>query len=127
MKIFRLAFCFILSSLGLTSALGAVLWIQNPEKDLGDVDIEMQDSIYWTYEFKNLSKSPAVFTKADVGCGCSRIIYPKDTIPGGAHGFITVVLGIKDQKGKFEKYFSLFDHNGEFYVMTLSGNAIIKE
>lgn len=122
---------FLSSSLLLLSSLSAAyagtFWVSNPDKDLGDVYVEMQDSIFWTFEFKNISNEPAIFTKEIVGCGCSRMFYPKDTIPAGGHGFITVVLGTEGQNGAFEKTFCLFDQKDDFYVMTLSGNAIVPE
>lgn len=117
---------FLLLS-SLSAAYAGAFWVSNPDKDLGDVYVEMQDSIYWTFEFKNISKEPAIFTKEIVGCSCSRMFYPTDTIPAGGHGFITVVLGTEGQNGAFEKTFCLFDQKEDFYVMTLSGNAIVPE
>lgn len=127
MKPLRFVSSFLLLFGGLTVAQGGVFWIDHPDKDLGNVNVEMQDSVYWTFEFKNLSQEPAIFTKEIVGCSCSRMFYPKDTIPAGGHGFITVVLGTEGQNGAFEKTFCLFDQKEDFYVMTLSGNAIVPE
>ena len=100
------------------------LKVINPDKDLGDIDISVQDTIYWTYEFENISDKPVVFTREMVGCSCSRIVYPHDTIPAGSKCFVTVVLGIEKQHGSFEKNFCLFDQYDGFYSLTLSGNAL---
>lgn len=123
MKALRFLSCLTLLAGGLAVAHGSSFRILNPDKYLGNVKVSMQDSIYWTYEFVNNSSEPAVFTREVVGCSCSRMFYPHDTIPAGGHGFVTVVLGTEGQSGHFEKTFCLFDQQNEFYVMTLSGEA----
>lgn len=127
MKNHRFLLCLLLVLGSLSAANGGVFRIQNPDKNLGNIHVEMQDSVYWTYEFENISSQPAIFTQEIVGCGCSRMFYPHDSIPAGGHGFITVVLGVDGQNGSFEKTFCLFDQSGDFNVMTLSGFAIVKE
>lgn len=65
--------------------------------DFGKVDAG--EKVTHTYSFENTGSEPLIISNAKGSCGCTVPDWPKEPIPVGGSGEITVVFDSKNKKG----------------------------
>ncbi len=65
--------------------------------DFGKVDAG--EKVSHTYSFENTGSEPLIISNAKGSCGCTVPNWPKEPIPVGGTGEITVVFDSKNKKG----------------------------
>jgi hypothetical protein len=55
------------------------------------------------YHFKNTGNAPLMISRAEASCGCTVPSFPKEPIPPGAEGDITVQFDSHNRKGHQQK------------------------
>ncbi len=68
------------------------------EFDFGTVD--EGEKVSHSYTFKNTGDEPLILSNAKGSCGCTVPKWPKEPIPPGEDGEITVEFNSKNKKGK---------------------------
>jgi len=71
------------------------------EFDFGVVDAG--EKVTHVYEFTNTGNEPLIISNAKGSCGCTVPSWPKEPIPAGETGEITVQFDSKNKKGKQSK------------------------
>lgn len=71
------------------------------EFDFGSVD--QGEKVTHTYAFTNTGSEPLIISNAKGSCGCTVPSWPKEPIPAGETGEITVQFDSKNKKGKQSK------------------------
>ncbi len=66
--------------------------------DFGKVD--EGEKVSHTYAFSNTGKEPLIISNAKGSCGCTVPKWPKEPIPPGGTGEVTVEFNSKNKKGK---------------------------
>ncbi len=56
-----------------------------------------------SFRFKNTGNNPLMIAKTDVTCGCTVPDFPRDAVPPGADGEITIVYNSSGKNGYQEK------------------------
>ncbi|MES2795199.1 MAG: DUF1573 domain-containing protein [Bacteroidota bacterium] len=74
--------------------------------DLGK--IKEGEKIKHTYEFINTGNAPLQISYANASCGCTIPSWPKEEIPVGGKGAITVEFNSKNKAGKNFKKVSVY-------------------
>jgi len=80
-----------------TVPVGPLTSISFNESEFDFGDIEEGEKITHKYDFKNTGSEPLVISKAVGSCGCTVPDWPKEPIPAGETGTITVQY---DSRGK---------------------------
>ncbi len=68
------------------------------EFDFGTV--QDGEKVSHTYTFKNTGEEPLILSNAKGSCGCTVPSWPREPIPPGGEGEITVEFNSKNKKGK---------------------------
>ncbi|TAE91241.1 MAG: DUF1573 domain-containing protein, partial [Bacteroidetes bacterium] len=71
------------------------------EHDFGK--IKEGEVVSFEYKFKNVGKSPLVIEDAKATCGCTKPKYPKEAVPPGGSGKISVTFDSKGKQGFMQK------------------------
>ncbi len=71
---------------------------EETEFDFGTVNDG--DKVAHTYKFKNTGNEPLILSNAKGSCGCTVPSWPREPIPPGATGEITVNFDSKNKAGK---------------------------
>jgi Protein of unknown function (DUF1573) len=66
------------------------------------------EKITHVYEFENTGKAPLLISYANASCGCTVPSWPKEEIPVGGKGAITVEFNSKNKAGKLLKKVSIY-------------------
>jgi hypothetical protein len=74
--------------------------------DLGT--IKEGEIVKHTYEFVNTGTAPLQISYANASCGCTVPSWPKEAIPVGGKGAITVEFNSKNKEGKLYKTVSIY-------------------
>lgn len=51
------------------------------------------------YKFTNDGTAPLIITEAKVECSCTKVVFPKDPVPPGGSGVVTVIYDSKSARG----------------------------
>lgn len=93
---------------------GAVITWEEQSHDFGD--IYQGDKVEHTFTFKNTGNEPLIITNVQVSCGCTTPKgWPRDPIPPGQTGEITVSFNSTGRTGK------------QYKPVTLVTNAVNRE
>ena len=65
--------------------------------------IKEGDVVTHEYKFTNTGTSPLLIAKAQAGCGCTVPSFPKEPIPPGANGVISVQFNSANKPGHQQK------------------------
>ena len=64
------------------------------------------------FPFTNQGSTPLVINRADVSCGCVKVIYPQEPVMGGKKGTIQVNVDVRLLNGFFAKKILIFSNPG---------------
>lgn len=94
------------------------------EHDFGNIKEEDGDvKAYFT--FTNVGNTPVLVTKVETSCGCTKPLYPKDSIRPGQTGVITAIYEARGKRGDFHKNLFIYFNNQEIYQgLTIRGHVI---
>jgi len=82
-----------------------VILFENTEYDFGNV-LE-GDVVEYTFKFKNVGAMPLIISKATATCGCTVPEWPKDPIPAGKEGVISVKFNTTNRTNRQIKEVSI--------------------
>jgi len=85
------------------SIVGAYLRLDKSRYDFGKIRSKRTPKIEIEFGVENMGKTPLVFFKADVSCGCMSVNYPKAPIFAGEKAKLTVTIDTRNQIGIFNK------------------------
>jgi|AntRauTorckE5430_2_1112549.scaffolds.fasta_scaffold19359_2 hypothetical protein len=73
-----------------------IYWLESSH-DFGTI----QEGKYYVheFEFENIGKAPYIIQTVEGSCGCTIANYPKEAIPSGGKGTITVQFNSKGKRG----------------------------
>lgn len=81
---------------------GPVIKWDNPNFDFGD--LTQGDRVENTFKFTNVGTTPLIITNVEVTCGCTTPKgWPRDPIPPGGHGELTVAFSSVGKYGRQNK------------------------
>ncbi len=75
----------------------AKMEFEKNEHDFGI--ISQEKNVEYTFKFKNTGSEPLIISEAKGSCGCTVPSYPKEPVPVGGMGEITVSFDPKGKKG----------------------------
>jgi hypothetical protein len=78
-----------------------------------------------SFAFANTSTVPVRITKAQSGCGCLEVDYPKEPIPPGGEGEVTLVVDLHDRLARFTTYSHVFLNDDESNPIELSVSSFV--
>ncbi len=78
-----------------------------------------------TFPFVNQSSVPVRITKVRPGCGCLDVDYPKEPIPPGGKGEITLTVDFRDRLARFTTYASVFLNDDKSNPIELSVSSFV--
>lgn len=70
--------------------------------------IKEGEKIGHTYKFVNSGNAPLQISYANASCGCTVPTWPKNKIPPGGKGKISIVFNSKNKEGKLMKNVSIY-------------------
>lgn len=73
------------------------------EKEYNFGEIHQGEIVSHTFKFKNTGKRPVVIDNASSSCGCTVPTYPRDPVPPGAEGSLTVRFDSHGKSGQTNK------------------------
>jgi len=82
-----------------------VIVFENTEYDFGNV-LE-GDVVEYTFKFKNVGAMPLIISQATATCGCTVPEWPKDPIPAGKEGVISVKFNTTNRTNMQTKYVNI--------------------
>ncbi|MCB0587386.1 MAG: DUF1573 domain-containing protein [Phaeodactylibacter sp.] len=75
-----------------------VMSFDETEFDFGTVT--EGEKVSHTYKFKNTGEEPLILSNAKGSCGCTVPSWPREPIPPGGEGVVTVEFNSQNKKGK---------------------------
>src|SRR5688500_13215571 len=107
---------------------GAVIAWEKKSHDFANID--QGDKVEHTFYFSNTGNEPVVITNVQVSCGCTTPKgWPRDPIPPGASGEITVSFNSAGKMGVQNKPVTLVTNavNPEGNTITFTTNILDKK
>lgn len=100
-----------------------IAWVESTY-DFGD--IQQGDKVEHTYTFKNSGNEPLIITNVQVTCGCTTPKgFPKDPIPPGESGQITVAFNSTGKVGKQNKVVTVVSNSvGDTNQVSFTTNVL---
>lgn len=87
--------------------------------------IKEGEIIKHTYDFVNTGTAPLQISYANASCGCTVPSWPKEAIPVGGKGAITVEFNSKNKEGKLLKNVSIYSNTvPEFNTVAFSVEVV---
>lgn len=110
-----------------SKANGPVITWASATHDFGD--IHQGDKVEHTYTFTNTGSEPLIITNVQVTCGCTTPKgWPKDPIPPGGKGEITVGFSSAGKIGKQNKVVTIISNSvGTSNQISFSTNILDKK
>lgn len=116
-KLSLLILFFAFTGLAHAQSNGPVITWDKSTHDFGDIN--QGDKVEHTYVFTNAGNEPLIITNVQVTCGCTTPKgWPKDPIPPGGKGEITVGFNSTGKIGKQNKVVTIVSNAGG------SGNTV---
>ncbi len=100
------------------------------EKDKFDFGtIDAGEVVNHVFKFKNTGEHPLIISNAKAGCGCTVPNWPKEPIPPGESGEISVKYDSKNKKGRESKKVTITANTEPSHLsfLTIEGNVNPKE
>lgn len=110
-----------------TKVNGPVITFDKKTHDFGD--IQQGDRVEHTFYFTNTGNEPLLITNVQVSCGCTTPKgWPRDPIPPGAKGQLTVAFDSTGKMGKQSKPVTIISNavNPEGTQVTFTTNVLEK-
>lgn len=83
------------------------------------------DVVRHAYHFKNDGKAPLLISRAEASCGCTVPSFPKEVIPPGGEGDITVQFNSAHRKGHQQKNVLIWS-NAQVEKMSIGFDAEVE-
>jgi len=103
--------------------------MQMPKTELSFTDTKFSfgeiregEVVKHAFHFKNTGKSPLLISQAMASCGCTVPSFPKEPIPPGGEGDITVEFNSHNRKGRQQKNVLIFS-NAQLEKMSIGFDA----
>lgn len=61
------------------------------------------DIVKYDFRFRNTGTQPLLISKVDVSCGCTAPVFPKEPVPPGGEGTVSLEFNSNNRKGKQSK------------------------
>jgi hypothetical protein len=92
-------------------------------------DIQQGDKVEYTYKFSNTGAEPLIITNVNVTCGCTTPKgWPRDPIPPGGKGEITVGFNSAGKLGRQNKVITVVSNaNNENNHVSFTTNVLEKK
>jgi hypothetical protein len=106
---------------------GAIISFEKKSHDFGE--ITQGDKVEFTYHFTNAGNEPLIITNVQVTCGCTVPKgWPRDPIPPGGSGELTVSFNSAGKIGKQNKTVTIVSNavNAEGNLINFSTNILEK-
>lgn len=106
---------------------GPVITFEKKSHDFGD--ITQGDKVEETFKFTNTGTEPLIITNVQVTCGCTTPKWPRDPIPPGGKGEITVGFNSAGKSGRQNKVITVVSNaaNSDGSQFTLITNVLEKK
>lgn len=104
---------------------GAVITWEKKTHDFGN--IVQGDKVEHTYYFTNTGNEPLIITNVQVSCGCTTPKWPRDPIPPGGQGELTVGFNSAGKMGMQNKPVTLVSNAVNPEANTISFTTTILE
>jgi hypothetical protein len=106
---------------------GPVITWESATHDFGD--IYQGDKVEYTYAFTNTGNEPLIITNVQVTCGCTTPKgWPKDPIPPGGKGEITIGFNSTGKIGKQNKVVTIVSNaTGTNNTVSFATNVLEKK
>lgn len=107
---------------------GAVITWEKKTYDFGN--IVQGDNVEHTFYFTNTGNEPLIITSVDISCGCTTAKgWPRDPVPPGGNGEITVSFSSAGNKGIQKKPVTLVSNavNPEGNTITFTTTVLDKK
>ena len=114
---------------GIDTAVAAqlpTLEFKDTTHDFGTIPED--ERVQYKFEFTNGGKSPLIISKATGSCGCTIADFPREPLPSGKNGYITVSFNSKDKMGPQNKSVTLNTNTKRgFAELFIQANVIDKK
>lgn len=87
--------------------------------------IKEGDVVRYAYHFKNEGNAPLLISRAEASCGCTVPSFPKEPIPPGGEGDITVQFDSHHRKGHQQKNVLIYS-NAQVEKMSIGFDAEVE-
>lgn len=107
---------------------GPVISFEKKVHDFGD--IVQGDKVEETFKFTNAGNEPLIITNVQVTCGCTTPKgWPRDPIPPGAKGELTVAFSSAGKMGRQNKVVTVVSNaaNAEGSQISFTANVLEKK
>jgi len=110
-----------------STAQGPVITWDKASIDFGD--IKQGDKVENTFKFTNEGTSPLIITNVEVTCGCTTPKgWPRDPIPPGGKGEITVAFNSAGKYGRQNKVVKIISNSvGPVNQVVFSANVLTRD
>ncbi|MBL7875251.1 MAG: DUF1573 domain-containing protein [Cyclobacteriaceae bacterium] len=118
---------FQLNAQDASTAQGPLISWELPSHDFGD--ITQGDKVNHTFRFTNTGNQPLVLTNVEVTCGCTTPKgWPRDPIPPGGKGELTVAFNSAGKFGKQNKVITITSNSvGSTNQVMITANVLEKK
>lgn len=107
---------------------GAVITFEKKTHDFGDIN--QGDKVEETFHFTNTGTEPLIITNVEVTCGCTTPKgWPRDPIPPGGKGEITVAFNSAGKSGRQNKVVTVVSNavNSDGGLISFVTNVLVKK
>lgn len=118
---------FQLNAQNAPTAQGPLISWELPSHDFGD--ITQGDKVNHTFKFTNTGNQPLILTNVEVTCGCTTPKgWPRDPIPPGGKGELTVAFNSAGKFGKQNKVITITSNSvGSTNQVMITANVLEKK
>jgi hypothetical protein len=108
-------------------ASGPVITLDKSTFDFGD--ITQGDKVEHVFKFTNTGNEPLIITNVQISCGCTTPQWPREPIPPGGKGDITIGFNSAGKMGKQNKVLPIQSNavNSEEAKITFTTNVLEKK
>lgn len=99
---------FAQESEGAENAEGPVIAFEESKHDFGD--ITQGEKVEHTFDFENSGTMPLILSNVAVTCGCTATEWPRDPVPPGEKGSITVQFNSAGKMGRQNKVITIYSN-----------------
>jgi hypothetical protein len=106
---------------------GPVITLEKNTYDFGD--ITQGDKVEHVFKFANTGNEPLIITNIQISCGCTTPQWPREPIPPGGKGEITIGFNSAGKMGKQNKVLPIQSNavNSDDAKITFTTNVLEKK